>query len=63
MPSLLPALLTLIQGFFQEFYTDVQLSKSSSTTISLIGALQICLVYAGGPITGKLFDAHGLSVG
>ncbi|KAF8575182.1 MFS general substrate transporter [Ramaria rubella] len=49
-------------GFFQSYYTDVLLSQSSSTTISLIGALQICLVYAGGPITGKLFDAYGLKI-
>ncbi|KAF8510787.1 monocarboxylate permease [Gautieria morchelliformis] len=49
-------------GFFQSFYMDVLLSSSSSTTISLIGAVQICLVYAGGPVTGKIFDAHGLNV-
>ncbi|GJJ08569.1 hypothetical protein Clacol_002788 [Clathrus columnatus] len=49
-------------GFFQAYYTATLLSKSSSTTISLIGALQIFLVYGGGPIAGKLFDVYGLSI-
>ncbi|KIJ52627.1 hypothetical protein M422DRAFT_156691 [Sphaerobolus stellatus SS14] len=47
-------------GFFQSFYTDYLLDDSSSTTIAFIGALQISLVYAGGPISGRIFDAYGI---
>ncbi|KAF8515407.1 monocarboxylate permease [Hysterangium stoloniferum] len=49
-------------GVFQSYYTKVLLTQSTSTTIALIGALQISLVYAGGPITGKLFDVYGLNI-
>ncbi|KAI0730854.1 monocarboxylate permease [Earliella scabrosa] len=49
-------------GTFQEYYESTLLPSSSSATISLIGSLQVFLLYGFGPLTGRIFDAYGTSV-
>ncbi|GBE83587.1 major facilitator superfamily domain-containing protein [Sparassis latifolia] len=49
-------------GVFQDYYSSTLLTKSSSSTISLIGAIQIYLLYGAGPIVGRIYDAYGTSV-
>ncbi|KAI0943343.1 hypothetical protein AcW1_002526 [Taiwanofungus camphoratus] len=38
------------------------LLASSSSTISLIGAIQLFFLYGAGPIVGKVYDAYGTSI-
>lgn len=52
-----------VQGVFQTYYTSTLLSDSSPSTISLIGGLQLFLLYGCGPFFGKIFDAYGSTVG
>ena len=54
--------LTELQGAFQDYYESTLLPSSSSASISLIGSLQVFFLYAGGPITGRIFDAYGTTV-
>ncbi|EJF60629.1 monocarboxylate permease [Dichomitus squalens LYAD-421 SS1] len=49
-------------GTFQDYYESTLLPSSSSASISLIGSLQVFFLYAGGPLTGRIFDAYGTSV-
>ncbi|KAF5337672.1 hypothetical protein D9758_013003 [Tetrapyrgos nigripes] len=46
-------------GVFQEYYTTVLLPNESSSTISLIGALQLFFLYGGAPVVGRIFDLYG----
>nr|VWP00292.1 Bud site selection protein 6 [Ganoderma boninense] len=49
-------------GAFQDYYESTLLPSSSSASISLIGSLQVFFLYAGGPVTGRIFDAYGTTV-
>ncbi|PIL29207.1 MFS general substrate transporter [Ganoderma sinense ZZ0214-1] len=49
-------------GTFQSYYETTLLPSSSSSSISLIGSLQIFFLYFFGTFTGRLFDAYGTSV-
>jgi len=49
-------------GVFQDYYQTTLLNKSSSSTISLIGAIQLFIMYGGGPVVGRLYDAYGTDV-
>ncbi|KAI1787128.1 monocarboxylate permease [Ganoderma leucocontextum] len=49
-------------GAFQDYYESTLLPSSSSASISLIGSLQVFFLYAGGPLTGRIFDAYGTTV-
>ncbi|OBZ66781.1 Riboflavin transporter MCH5 [Grifola frondosa] len=49
-------------GVFQNYYETTLLPSSSSSTIALIGAIQIFLLYGLGPIVGRIFDAYGSDV-
>ncbi|KAH9912094.1 monocarboxylate permease [Epithele typhae] len=49
-------------GTFQDYYESTLLPSSASATISLIGSLQVFLLYGAGPITGRIFDAYGTKV-
>ncbi|PIL29485.1 MFS general substrate transporter [Ganoderma sinense ZZ0214-1] len=44
------------------YYKSTPLPPSSSASISLIGSLQVFFLYAGGPLTGRIFDAYGTAV-
>lgn len=46
-------------GFFQNYYAQNDLSKSSPAIIALIGSMQLGLMYIIGPISGAVFDAYG----
>lgn len=47
-------------GFFQEYYSRNALADYSPSVISLIGSLQLGLMYLVGPVAGVLFDAYGI---
>ncbi|TFK49230.1 MFS general substrate transporter [Heliocybe sulcata] len=49
-------------GVFQDYYQTTLLVHSSPSTISLIGALQLFLLYGLGPVIGRIFDVHGSRV-
>ncbi|KAI1792396.1 monocarboxylate permease [Ganoderma leucocontextum] len=49
-------------GTFQSYYETTLLPSSTSSSISLIGSLQIFFLYFLGTFTGRLFDAYGTSV-
>ncbi|KAI0357828.1 MFS general substrate transporter [Trametes cingulata] len=49
-------------GVFQDYYQTTLLSKSSASSISLIGSLQTFLLYFLGPFVGRLFDVYGTSI-
>ncbi|KZT64140.1 MFS general substrate transporter [Daedalea quercina L-15889] len=49
-------------GVFQDYYQSTLLSHSSSSTIALVGAIQLFFLYGGGPIVGRVYDAYGTSV-
>ncbi|EMD37082.1 hypothetical protein CERSUDRAFT_51719 [Gelatoporia subvermispora B] len=49
-------------GVFQDYYQTTLLTESSSSTISLIGAIQLFFMYGFGPIVGRFYDAYGTSV-
>ncbi|KAI0922957.1 hypothetical protein AcV5_009814 [Taiwanofungus camphoratus] len=49
-------------GVFQDYYSTTLIPKSSSSTISLIGAIQLFFLYGAGPIVGKVYDAYGTSI-
>lgn len=49
-------------GYFQTFYQTEYLQQYSPSVISLIGTIQITLLYLTGSIAGALFDAYGLKV-
>ncbi len=53
---------SMFQGTFQSYYETTLLPSSSSSSISLIGSLQIFLLYFGGTFAGRIFDAYGTSV-
>ncbi|KAI0827531.1 monocarboxylate permease [Trametes gibbosa] len=46
-------------GAFQDYYEATLLPSSSSSSISLIGSLQIFFLYFIGTLTGRVFDAYG----
>ena len=50
------------QGVFQEHYTTTLLPHSSSSVISLIGSLQLALLYGMSPLVGRIYDAYGSPV-
>ncbi|KAG7445108.1 MFS general substrate transporter [Guyanagaster necrorhizus] len=43
-------------GVYQEYYTTTSLSEHSSSQISWIGSVQLCLLFSLGLLSGKLFD-------
>ncbi|KZT01355.1 monocarboxylate permease [Laetiporus sulphureus 93-53] len=49
-------------GVFQDYYSANLLQHSSSSTIALIGAIQLFFLYGGGPIVGRIYDAYGTRV-
>ncbi|KAH9941550.1 monocarboxylate permease [Amylocystis lapponica] len=49
-------------GVFQDYYQTTLLTDSSDSTISLIGAIQLFLLYGAGSVIGKLYDAYGTRV-
>ncbi|KAL6306977.1 hypothetical protein BKA93DRAFT_728656, partial [Sparassis latifolia] len=49
-------------GVFQDYYSSTLLTKSSSSTISLIGAIQIYLLYRAGPVVDRIYNAYGTTV-
>jgi len=49
-------------GVFQDHYTTVLLPNSSSSVISLIGSLQLALLYGMSPLVGRIYDAYGSNV-
>lgn len=49
-------------GVFQTYYAEHQLSGRSDSDISWIGSLQLGLIYAGGLVLGRMFDAYGSRV-
>ncbi|KAI9788212.1 MAG: hypothetical protein M1816_007064 [Peltula sp. TS41687] len=46
-------------GVFQEYYQTHQLRDYSPSTIAWIPSLETFMMFAGGPIFGKLYDNHG----
>ncbi|KAI0926615.1 hypothetical protein AcV7_005507 [Taiwanofungus camphoratus] len=44
-------------GVYQDYYTTTFLAQKSSSEISWIGSLQLCLMYAPGVFVGRAFDA------
>ena len=48
-------------GVFQEYYQHRALPRSSPSSISWIGSLQVCLFIAGTTIIGPIFDIGYLS--
>ncbi|KAF8154611.1 major facilitator superfamily domain-containing protein [Crassisporium funariophilum] len=44
-------------GVYQDYYTRISLSEHSPSEISLIGSMQVFLVFAVGLPAGRLFDA------
>ncbi|RDX40833.1 MFS general substrate transporter [Lentinus brumalis] len=49
-------------GAFQSYYESTLLPSSSSSSISLIGSLQVFFLFFVGTLTGRMFDAYGTSV-
>nr|VWO98132.1 MFS domain-containing protein [Ganoderma boninense] len=49
-------------GAFQDYYQSTLLPSSSAASISFIGSLQLFLLFAASPITGRIFDAYGTTV-
>ncbi|RPD53739.1 monocarboxylate permease [Lentinus tigrinus ALCF2SS1-7] len=49
-------------GAFQTYYESTLLLSSSSSSISLIGSLQVFFLFFFGTLTGRMFDAYGTSV-
>lgn len=46
-------------GIFQEYYQHNTLSNLSPSTISWIPSLETFMMFAGGPVFGKIFDNFG----
>ncbi|KAJ7629065.1 major facilitator superfamily domain-containing protein [Roridomyces roridus] len=46
-------------GAFSDYYNTVYLTKYSATLISMIGAIQIFILYTFGSLSGALFDSFG----
>ncbi|KAK2806229.1 hypothetical protein FQN50_005954 [Emmonsiellopsis sp. PD_5] len=46
-------------GVFQEYYQTHQLRDYSPSAVSWISSLQIFMIFAGGPIVGRIFDIYG----
>ncbi|TFY54145.1 hypothetical protein EVJ58_g9032 [Rhodofomes roseus] len=44
-------------GVYQDYYTTYYLPAETSSNISWIGSLQLCLMYAPGVFVGRAFDA------
>ncbi|THU95498.1 monocarboxylate permease [Dendrothele bispora CBS 962.96] len=49
-------------GVFHDYYATVLLPNSSSSTISLIGALQLFFLYGSSPVIGRIFDLYGPNI-
>lgn len=49
-------------GVFQEYYTTTLLPNASPSVISLIGSLQLFILYGLSPLIGKLFDTYGPNI-
>lgn len=47
---------------FQDYYEKTILSDVSPDTIAWIGGIQQFLLFFGGLVVGRLFDAHGIHV-
>ncbi|KAF7597125.1 hypothetical protein BBP40_009463 [Aspergillus hancockii] len=46
-------------GIFQDYYQSHQLQSYSSSTISWIASLELFIMFAGGPIIGRIYDTYG----
>ncbi|KAJ7626115.1 major facilitator superfamily domain-containing protein [Roridomyces roridus] len=46
-------------GAFNDYYSDTYLTNYSATLISMIGAIQIFILYIFAGLSGALFDAYG----
>ncbi|KAI0768225.1 major facilitator superfamily domain-containing protein [Trametes elegans] len=51
--------MTNAYGTFQDYYEATLLPSSPSSSISLIGSLQVFSLYLLGTFTGRIFDAYG----
>ncbi|KAF5337652.1 hypothetical protein D9758_013010 [Tetrapyrgos nigripes] len=49
-------------GVFNDYYATVLLPNTSSSTLSLIGALQLFFLYGFSPVVGRIFDLYGSGV-
>ncbi|KAJ5783765.1 uncharacterized protein N7518_009442 [Penicillium psychrosexuale] len=49
-------------GVYQDYYTEHFISNETSSTISWIGSVQVCFLFAGSLIGGPLFDRYGAVV-
>ncbi|KDQ53742.1 hypothetical protein JAAARDRAFT_136735 [Jaapia argillacea MUCL 33604] len=49
-------------GVFQSYYQTDLLTSASASTISLIGSIQLFLLYGLGPVIGRVFDAYGCNI-
>ncbi|KAF8876855.1 major facilitator superfamily domain-containing protein [Infundibulicybe gibba] len=47
-------------GVYQHYYQETMLKDTPASIISLIGGIQLFMLYSLSPIIGKVFDAHGL---
>ncbi|KAJ5263601.1 hypothetical protein N7478_011206 [Penicillium angulare] len=46
-------------GVFQSIYEETSLKNYNSSEVSWIFAVQICLMWAGGPLWGRIIDTYG----
>ena len=46
-------------GVFQTYYESGPLSSYSPSTIAWIPSLEVFMMFAGGPIWGKVYDNYG----
>lgn len=49
-------------GAFQAYYSTSLLKAASTSTITLIGSMQLFVIYGVGPLVGKITDAYGVAV-
>lgn len=49
-------------GVFQDYYEKTILADTSPDAIAWIGSIQQFLLFFGGLVVGRLFDAHGAHV-
>ena len=50
---------TIAIGVFQTYYETHQLASYSPSTIAWIPSLEVFMMFAGGPIWGKVYDNYG----
>lgn len=49
-------------GAFQAYYSTGLLKSAPTSTITLIGSMQLFVIYGVGPLVGKITDAYGVAV-